>query len=382
VELPPEAPLPTLRPEGTGDSGLPVVIVKRVALEPVWRQLEAKRPVDVQVSVALSFEKTTAFNVVGRIPAGARQPGGAVIFGAHYDHLGYGGPNSMSPDKRAPHLGADDNASGTATLLELAATLSDARASLAHDVVIAAFSGEEEGVLGSSALVQAQPAWLKGAQAMVNLDMVGRLRSNTLQTLGTDTAPEWRGLVEAACAGARVQCKAGGDGYGPSDHMPFYTGGLPVLFFFTGAHGDYHKPSDSADKLNYGGMARIALVGAELARTVGQSTLTYTRLPAPAGRGDARSYNASLGTVPNYGGAPAGIKGVLLDDVRPGGGAEKAGMKRGDVIVKLGAYEVNSVEDLMFVLMQAKPGETVTSVVLRDGKRVELETTYQEGRRR
>ncbi len=377
----PEAALPALRPEGTGDAGLPVVVVKRAALEKVWSALEAKKPVELAVTVGLAFEKTAAFNVVGRIVAGAKSGApGAVIIGAHYDHLGYGGPNSLAPDKHVPHVGADDNGSGTGTLLEIAKALSESRATLTHDVIIASFSGEEDGVLGSAALTAAKPAWLTGALGMLNLDMVGRLRGNTLTVLGSETAPQWLGLIDAACASARVSCRSSGDGYGPSDHMPFYTAGLPVLHFFTGAHGDYHKPSDTADKLNAIGMAQVAQVIAEVARTT--TTLTYSKLPPPPGRGDARSFNASLGTVPNYGGPPPGTKGVLLDDVRPGGGADKAGMKRGDIIVKLGTFDIGSVEDLMFVLMQAKPGETVTAKVLREGKPVDLETTYQEGRRR
>lgn len=382
-ELPSEAVLPTLfRPEASGDSGIPVVVAKRSALAAVWKALEGKKRVELGVTVELAFERTEAFNVVGLVPAGAKKAEGAVVVGAHYDHLGYGGPNSLTPDKHEVHPGADDNGSGTGTIMEIARSLFERRASLTRDVVIAAFSGEEEGVLGSAALVQAQPAWLKGAAAMLNLDMVGRLKANTLSVLGSETAPEWTTLIEPACAKARVECKAGGDGYGPSDHTPFYTGGLPVLFFFTGAHSDYHKPSDTPEKLNAGGMARVAEIVEDLARAAAEAPLTYSKRPAPVGRGDARSFNASLGTVPNYGGPPPGIKGVLLDDVRPSGGADKAGMRRGDIIVKLGRFDIGSVEDLMFVLMQAKPGETVTAVVLREGQRVELETTFQEGRRR
>ncbi|MEW6432791.1 MAG: M20/M25/M40 family metallo-hydrolase [Myxococcota bacterium] len=381
-ELPREAGLPTLRPEGPGDSGVPVLAVKRAVLEPVWKKLEARQRVDVELEVALDVEKSPAFNLVGRIPAGKKTGDGVIVIGAHYDHLGYGGPDSLAPDKHEPHLGADDNASGTATLLEIARALAARRAELTHDVIITSFSAEESGVLGSAALIASKPAWLPNAVAMLNLDMVGRLRGNTLTVLGSDTAPEWMALVQDACAEARVQCTASGDGYGPSDHMPFYTAGLPVLHFFTGAHTDYHKPSDSADKLNDAGMARVAMVVEALALRTQGAKLTYTKLPAPAGRGDARSFNASLGTVPDYGGPPPGVTGVLLSDVRPGGGADKAGMRRGDVLQKLGTFEIRSVEDLMFVLMQAKPGETVTAVVLRDGKPVELETTFQEGRRR
>ncbi|PZR11932.1 MAG: peptidase M28 [Archangium gephyra] len=379
-EVPPEAALPVLRPEGTGEAGLPVVVVKRAAFESSWKNLESRKSIDVAMKVALTFEKTQAFNVVGRIAAG-KKAGGAVIIGAHYDHLGLGGHNSLAPDKKEPHLGADDNASGTATLLEIARVLNAEKAELTRDVIITAFSGEEDGVLGSSALVRSKPEWMNGAIAMLNLDMVGRLRANELTVLGAKSAAEWEPLVVHACAAARVQCNVGGDGYGPSDQTSFYAAGLPVLHFFTGAHGDYHKPSDAPAKLNAGGMAQIAQVVAGVTRGLGNATLTYQKLPSPTGPGDARSFNASLGTVPNYGGQQ-GVKGVLLDDVRPGGGADKAGMKRGDVIVKLGKYDINSVEDLMFVLMQAKPGETVGAAVLRDGKRVEMEATFQEGRRR
>lgn len=381
-ELPPEAALPSLRPEGSGDAGLPVLIVKREALSAVWAQLEAGQSIPVALSVQLLASESEAFNVIGRIPAGRFPSQGTLVLGAHYDHLGYGGPNSLAPDKHEPHLGADDNASGTAVLLEVARQLQAQRDRLPYDIVIASFSAEESGVLGSNALVQAQPDWLQGAKAMLNFDMVGRLRDNQVSVMGTDSAPEWAALVEAACQQSRVQCRSGGDGYGPSDHMPFYTAGMPVAFFFTGAHDDYHKPSDSADKLNAIGMAKISEIAVDLVQRLDGVQLSYAKLPPPEGKGDARSFNASLGTVPNYGGPPAGVKGVLLDDVRPGGGAEKAGMRRGDILVRLGKFEIGSVEDLMFVLMQSKPGETITATVLRDGQPVQLETTFQEGKRR
>ncbi len=380
-DMPPEAALPSMTPEGSLDASLPVLVVKRAALAKVWAALEQGDAVSVRMDVATVATRENAFDVIGRIRGGRAPSQGTLVVGAHYDHLGYGGVHSLTPDRHEPHVGADDNASGTATVLEIARQLQAHRAELPYDVVIAAFSGEESGVLGSDALIRAKPAWLASAKAMINFDMVGRLRDNQLSTLGTDSAPEWVALVDAACERARVQCKTGGDGYGPSDHMPFYTAGLPVVFFFTGAHADYHKVSDTADKLNGIGMARVADIAVDLIARLDGVKLSYAKLPAPAGRGDARSFNASLGTVPNYAGPPAGIKGVLLDDVRVGGGAAQAGMRRGDIIVKLGKYEVTSVEDLMFVLMQAKPGETVTAVVLRDGQRVELPTTFQEGRR-
>jgi Tol biopolymer transport system component len=384
VGLPAEARFPSLQPEGTtGDAGLPVVIVKRKALEKLWPTLEKPKgaaPV-AELQVALELEKAEAFNVVARLPAKAASKPPLVI-GAHYDHLGLGGVNSLAPDRSEPHLGADDNASGVAVLLELARKLSAAPDALKRDVVFAAFSAEETGVLGSAYLSSTRKELVAPGGAMLNLDMVGRMRGNTLTALGNESAEEWKDLIERACDAAKVRCSMSGDGYGPSDQMPFYTAGIPVLHFFTGAHSDYHKPSDSADKLTYSGAAQVAEVAAHVALALQDQALTYRKAAAPAPRGDARSFGASLGTVPDYGGPPNGLKGVLLQDVRPGGGAELGGMRRGDVLLRLGAHQIGSVEDLMFVLQSSKPGETVRAVVMREGKEVPLEVTFQEGRRR
>ncbi len=378
--LPSEAKAPSLRPEGTGDAGIPVIMVSRRALENAWPKLEKKQSIDAELSVALVFEQTDAFNVVATLPGTV--PGLPPLFiGAHYDHLGMGGPDSLAPEKNEPHPGADDNASGVAAVLEVAQMLK--AAPLTRDVHFILFSGEETGVLGSSHFTRAHGALLKGSPAMLNLDMVGRLRQNNLTVLGFDSADGWKPVIDAACAKARVVCTSSGDGYGPSDHTSFYSEGLPVLHFFTGVHSDYHKPSDVPSKVNYAGTAQVAVTVAEVARRLDDplTKLAYKKTPMPA-RGDVRTFGASLGTVPDYAGPPNGLKGVLLSDVRPGGGAEKGGMRKGDVIIKLGKTEVRSVEDLMFVLMGAKPGESVSAQVLRDGKQVQLEVTFQEGRRR
>ncbi len=381
-KLPPEAPLPALHPEGTGDAGIPVLVVKRAVLEKDWSKLTKGQAVDVALDLALEFQKTDAFNVVAVLKAKTASGLPPVIIGAHYDHLGFGGRDSLAPDKHEAHLGADDNASGTAALLEIARQLVAVRDTLKRDVVFASFSGEETGVLGSSHAVASHADWVKPGGVMMNLDMVGRLRGNTLNVLGSESAEEWKGLIMQACDEARVRCTASGDGYGPSDHMPFYTAGVPVLHFFTGAHSDYHKPSDTADKVNAVGAGQVAQIVATLAQKAQDGKLTFKKSHDPVPRGDVRSFNASLGTVPDYGGPPPGLKGVLLADVRPGGGAEKGGLKRGDVLVRLGKNVVGSVEDLMFVLQQSKPGETVTAVVLREGKELPLEVTFQEGKRR
>ncbi|NTX17011.1 M20/M25/M40 family metallo-hydrolase [Myxococcus sp. CA056] len=381
--MPPEATLPVLHPEGVGDAGLPVVVVKRAAMEPVMGELVARKRVDAQVDVKLEFEQRAAFNVAAVLEAGEGKLPGLVVVGAHYDHLGFGGRGSLMPDRHEAHGGADDNASGVAALLEIARTLKERRAELKHDVLFLAFSGEETGLLGSTHFTrQRGDAGMKQVTAMLNLDMVGRLRSGGLSVLGAESATEWGPLLARACDEARVTCNPSGDGYGPSDHSPFYAAGVPVLHFFTGAHSDYHKPTDTVEGINAVGTAQVArIVSAVTVGLDGTAALTYHKVPSPTPRGDLRSFNASLGTVPDYAGPPNGQKGMLLAGVRAGGAADQAGMLRGDILVRLGKHVIGGVEDLMFVLNSSKPGETVEARVLREGKEVPLEVTFQESKR-
>jgi Tol biopolymer transport system component len=382
-QMPSEAVLPVPASEGPGDVGIPVVMVKRAALEPLMGRLTAGKRVDARLEVQLEFDKSQAFNVVGLLKAGEGKLPEALVIGAHYDHLGYGGRHSLAPDKREPHVGADDNASGVAALLEIARHLAEHRAELKRDVFFIAFSAEESGVLGSTHFTRVRgDAGMKQLSAMLNLDMVGRLRANTLSVLGAESAEEWGPLIAAACEKARVTCASSGDGYGPSDHSPFYAAGVPVLHFFTGAHSDYHKPSDTPDGVNAAGTAQVAQIVSSIALGLGERpALTYRKVPSPTPRGDLRSFNASLGTVPDYAGPPNGQKGMLLAGVRPGGAADQAGLRRGDVIIQLGKHPVGGVEDLMYVLNASKPGETVTAVILRDGKELRLEVTFQDSKR-
>jgi hypothetical protein len=219
---------------------------------------------------------------------------------------------------------------------------------------------------------------------MINLDMVGRLRENRVTILGASSATEWPALLEAACAEARIDCApAATGGFGPSDQTPFYAAGVPVVHFFTGSHADYHKPSDTADRINAAGAGQIGMAVASLATSVAAraAPLSLRRMPTPPPEGDVRSFNASLGTIPDYAGPPGGARGVLLAGVRPGGAAEQGGLRRGDLLVRLGRHDIGSVEDLMYALNASKPGETVTAVVVRDGHEVSLQVTFQEGSR-
>jgi Tol biopolymer transport system component len=378
-----EAPLPSLAIDtteaGGGDAGLPVVVLKRAAGVPLFSG--SRR---ATVTVELGRRTKPAVNVLGTVRAGApdRLPG-AVLVGAHYDHLGLGGAGSLAPDSREPHNGADDNASGSAALLEVARRLAAGRDRLRRDVVVAAFSGEESGVLGSTFFTRNPPGGVKTADlaAMLNMDMVGRLRGNLVAVLGGESAEEWQELVPAVCERDLLRCTLSGDGYGPSDHSPFYAAGVPVLHFFTGPHEDYHKPSDDADKINAAGGARVAALVADLASEIAARPQppTYKSAPAPAPRGDTRSFGASLGTVPDYAGD--GRPGVLLAGVRPGSAAEQAGIKRGDLLVELSGKPIRDINDFMYVLQRSKPGEKSTAVVVRDGERVTVEVTFGSSRR-
>jgi Tol biopolymer transport system component/Iap family predicted aminopeptidase len=377
-----EAPFPGLAIEQRGDAGIPVLVLKREAARPLFTGEHT-----IETTVRLAYERAAASNVVAVLRASAPQPrGGPIVVGAHYDHLGFGGSSSLAPQSHQPHNGADDNASGVAALLETARLLA-AAGPLARDVWFVAFTGEESGLFGSTALVRQPPAGLAIGEvlAMLNFDMVGRLRNNRLSLLGADSAKEWAALVETPCAELGLDCAPGGDGYGPSDQTPFYAAGIPVLHFFTGAHEDYHKPSDDSATINAAGGARIAELAARVASALAARSekLTYQQVAAPApSNADVRSYGASLGTIPDYVGPPEGTAGVLLAGTRPGGPADKAGIRRGDILVELAGTPIRDVNDFMYVLRRVKPGQTSTAVVLRDGQRVEVSVTFDQSRRR
>jgi hypothetical protein len=379
-ETPDEAPLPGLRVDVKGNAGIPVVVASR----DVGRALMVGEH-EAEIAIELTALSETAYNIVGvfRAKAPVRLPG-AVVVGAHYDHLGMGGSGSLSPGAHEPHNGADDNASGTAALLEAARVLAGHRADLERDVYIVAFSGEELGVLGSTAFTRTPPADLAMSDVvgMINMDMVGRMDGNSLSVLGGESAIEWAAIVAPACLDAEIDCAISGDGYGPSDHAPFFAAGVPVVHLFTGSHPDYHKPSDDADKINATGGVRIAHLAAAIALAVDTwpEPLTYQSAPAPPSGGDVRAFGASLGTIPDYAGPEDGRPGVLLAGVRAESPAEKGGLQRGDLLIGLADREIRDINDFMFILQSAKPGDTATAVVERDGERVELEITF--GKRR
>ncbi|MEN8143653.1 MAG: M28 family peptidase [Gemmatimonadota bacterium] len=320
-------------------------------------------------------------NAVGIVESEAadRLPG-TVIIGAHYDHLGFGGEGSLEPDQHVVHNGADDNASGTAALLEVARGLMLRRDQLRRDIVLVAFSGEEGGLIGSSMFVHAPPQGveLSSVVAMLNMDMVGRLRDDRLAVLGGESAVEWVEIVEPLCVQRDLQCSITDDGFGASDHSSFYAAGIPVLHFFTGAHPEYHKPSDDAALINAAGGVRVAdlvlSVAVEMSRR--EAPLSYVKSERPASEGRMAGGGARLGTIPDYAGSPDGLPGVLLSAVRSGGPAEAGGLRRGDLIVQIDTTVIGDIEDFMMVLQSATPGQKAEITVIRDGERVALDVTY------
>nr|MDQ5872516.1 M28 family peptidase [Acidobacteriota bacterium] len=283
------------------------------------------------------------------------------------------------------HNGADDNASGTAAVLAAADRLQELVKSARNrrTVYFVLFSGEESGIAGSSYFVGHSPVTLDRVRAMVNLDMVGRLRDDQLIAFGAASAPEWTAALESIGRPLGLKLTSKGDGYGPSDQTSFYAAKVPVVHFFTGAHERYHTPDDDAGSVNFAGGARVAEMTALLAEqlALGRLTPTYAvASAAPAMQGDSRGYGAYLGTIPDYRAMEDAKGGVLLGDVRPGGPADRAGIRGGDRIVEMAGTKIENLYDMTFALQDNKPGETVDVVVLRNGQRVTLRATLGDRR--
>ena len=400
LQEPEQDKLPALSNDGPESAaGIPVIQVRRALAEkwlaPAGIDLAAfQKAVDSDVRprsvgsigirargrVALHATQSPTSNVAARLPGRGKLANEAIVIGAHYDHLGWGGNGSMRPNERAIHNGADDNASGTAAVLAAAARLAE----LARDssnrrtVYFVLFSGEEAGLAGSSHFVAHPPAPVGSIRAMVNLDMVGRLRDDQLIAFGADSAPEWAGAIDSIGRSLGLKVTSKGDGYGPSDQTSFYAVKVPVVHFFTGAHEQYHTPEDDAGTVDAAGAARIAEMTARLGEKLASGELTpayAAAAAAPAMQGDSRGYGAYLGTIPDYRAMEDSTGGVLLGDVRPGGPAARAGIRGGDRIVEMAGTRIENLYDMTFALQDHKPGETIDVVVLRDGSRVTLRAT-------
>ena len=418
--------------DNTGEAGIPVLVISRRLAAKILRPPDAnlskleqaadsrtasaegtalRLPIKVPsftIGVDVVRRESASFNVVGILPGSdPKLKNEAIVIGAHYDHLGRGGEGSGSLAPRAGeiHHGADDNASGVAGLIELARMLSSQK--LRRTMVFIAFSGEEEGLIGSNYYVNHPVVLLANTVAMINMDMIGRMKEKSLIVGGVGTAQEWRSLIDTgnAVEGMTVSLNGPGadrtmtsgipvvtgssgkpvvtldpskkfaltlneDGYGPSDHSSFYSKQVPVLFFWTGTHDDYHKPSDTAEKINYEGEARIVGFVCRVVSDIDKSDKrpTYTVAKSES-QGRSTGFRVYLGTIPNYAESNDGLK---LDGVRDDSPAWKAGLKAGDRIVKMAGHEVKNVYDYTYALGEMKAGQEYEVEVVRGSERLTL----------
>ncbi len=322
--------------------------------------------VKVALTVDVRRDIRTVHNVAAYLPGETDE---YVVIGAHYDHLGLGGPNSLAPDQVGTvHPGADDNASGTAGMLELARYFA-AKPKQHRGILFLAFSGEELGLLGSNFYVNHPELPLDKAVAMINLDMIGRIRDMTVHISGTGTGTTLEKLVsEVEPAHGLKLVTAEKGGYGPSDHMSFTIKKVPVLFFFSSLHKDYHRPSDTWDKIDAPDTVRllglVADVATHLANDGGRPEYVRLAEPAPSGVGGGGGYGAYFGSVPDFTELP---KGVRFADVRDGSPAAKAGLKAGDVLIEFDGKPIQNLYDFTYALRSKKAGDEVLVKVLRDG---------------
>ena len=299
-----------------------------------------------------------------------------IVFGAHYDHLGFGGPGSGSrrPDTTAVHNGADDNASGVAAILEITEKLAANRKNLKRSLIFVAFGAEEMGILGSKYFTDNPPVNISQISCMFNLDMIGRMDSatNSLTIGGTGTAIGLSNMVEKHASNHGLDAKLSPEGYGPSDHASFYMKDIPVLYFFTNAHEDYHTPADDIDKINFEGEKKIADLVYDLAFEIANrsETLVYQEAGPKEQPATRRRFRVTLGIMPDFTGSEK--KGLRADAVTPNGPAARAGMKKGDIIVAMEGKPVKDIYEYMNRLSEFKSGQRITVEVIRGEKKVSL----------
>ena len=320
---------------------------------------------------------TPVMNVIGAIPGRGALASEVVVLGAHYDHLGYGGFGSLDPDSSGViHNGADDNGSGTAALIESARLLVNRSAASHRTLLFVSFTAEEMGLIGSQHYASHPVRPNDSTYAMINFDMVGRLRSDSLIVIGVGSATELQGLVESSNQRFGLALSWQPDPWGRSDHSSFYAQQIPVMHFFTNLHEDYHRSTDDWDKINSAGIARVAALVSDLAWDLAQRPegLTFQDVPPPAPPTAQAGRRASLGTIPDMTESPGGVR---ITGVRSGSAAEEAGLQGGDIIVQIGEHEVPDLMGLQRALMALKAGDTVTIVFMRDGERKEATATLK-----
>jgi hypothetical protein len=335
-----------------------------------------------QLSLSVDVERIrkVVANVEGILKGrGQSLTGQCLVIGAHYDHLGLGDQHSLAPSQIGQiHHGADDNASGTSGLLELADELTHLRQPLKHSVVFVAFAAEETGLLGSGYYTAHPACPLDQTIAMINLDMIGRVSKDKLYVGGTGTSPGFKNLVESANRDVGFELNYSASGYGASDHMSFTVRDVPVLFFFSGLHFDYHRPSDTWEKINAEGGAKVVHLITNVVEELDQlkEKPQYVRVAEPSSpaMGGGSGYGPYFGSIPDFGESEHGVK---FADIRDGSPAAKVGFKAGDVLVEFDGKKIENLYDFTYALRAHKPGDKVKVTVLRNGEKMTREVTLE-----
>ena len=340
-------------------------------------------PDELRISLAVNIESTraTVNNVLAYLPGKTDE---YIIIGAHYDHLGYGNVDSLAPSQIGKiHPGADDNASGTAGVLELARLFAPMKGQLPRGILFADFAGEELGLLGSAEWVKEPTLPLDKAVAMINMDMIGRIKDEKVYVGGTGTGATFKNLLEEEKGKFPFHFEYSAGGYAASDHTSFVGKKIPVLFFFSGLHSDYHKPSDTWDKIDAPDAAKLLDFIDDMAMKIDSAAerVAFVTVAEEQPGGQAASggggYGPYFGSIPDFGQEEDGVK---FSDIRPGSPAAKAGFKAGDVLVQFGDMPIHNLYDFTDALRRSKVGDVVEVRVLRDGKPVNASVKLEQRR--
>jgi aminopeptidase YwaD len=358
--------------EGIQSEKIPVLYVTKAGRRKYLKDIS--QSLDVEIDVEIEEKRRWGHNVIGYLDYGAPY---TVVIGAHYDHLGYGedGNSLYRGTDKLIFPGADDNASGTAGLMELGRLLKKTKG-LRSNYLFVAFSGEESGLIGSKYFTEHSPVALSKISYMVNMDMIGRLNDSTHVLIigGYGTSPQWPGLISSTLNKKIFILDADSSGTGPSDHTSFYLKNIPVLFFFTGIHPDYHKPTDRADKINYTGELQvIRLIYAVTQKMDGTDKPSFTKTRDKQ-FGVSPAFNVTLGIMPDYSFSGSGLRIDAISDGRP---AEKAGLKTGDIITRLGDYTVTSLQTYMEALSKFNRGDQTTVEYLRGNENMKAAVQFK-----
>lgn len=313
-------------------------------------------------------------NVIGFLDNKAEK---TIVIGAHYDHLGLGHDyNSLDPSPEGKiHNGADDNASGTAGVLELARYFSQNKQFKKYNILFMAFSGEELGLIGSKKWTENPNYPLNKIYYMINMDMIGRLNDSTRKMViyGVGTSNQWVPLIDSVSKNFSLVIKKDSSGIGPSDQTSFYLKDIPVLHFFTGQHSDYHKPTDDADKINYKGEAMILQFIIQLIEKTAQQSAPMQFQKTAAPKENKVSFKVTLGIMPDY---TYDGKGVKVDGVAPNKPAEKAGIQKGDIIIQISEYPISNIETYMQTLSKFEKNQSTKVKIIRNNNEIELDIMF------